>query len=71
MKLSVSIPDEDLAFIDSYATEHDVDSRSAVIHRALTLLRLNGLGDAYAAAWGDWSETDAAEWDATVGDGLP
>lgn len=70
MKLSVSIPDEDLAFIDHYASEHGVESRSGVVHRAVTLLRAIELGDDYAAAWDEWAESDADVWEATTADGL-
>ena len=70
MKLSVSIPDEDLAFIDRYASEHGVESRSGVVHRAVTLLRATELGDDYVAAWDEWAESDADVWEATTADGL-
>jgi Arc/MetJ-type ribon-helix-helix transcriptional regulator len=69
MKLSVSIPDEDVAFIDRYADERGVDSRSAVVQSALALLRANALEDDYAAAFDEWSKSDAELWDAAVGDG--
>lgn len=71
MKLSVSLPDDDVEFIDHYADEHDVASRSAVVHRALALLRSHELGAEYAAAWDEWASSDGGLWDATVGDGLP
>ena len=71
MKLSVSLPDGDVEFIDLYANEHEVGSRSAVVHRALALLRSNELGADYAAAWEEWASSDAELWDATVSDGLP
>jgi Arc/MetJ-type ribon-helix-helix transcriptional regulator len=70
MKLSVSIPDEDVEFIDRYADEHGVRTRSAVVQRALTLLRGVELGDDYAAAWEEWSTSDAELWDTTTGDGM-
>ncbi len=70
VKLSVSIPDEDLEFIDAYASEHGVDSRSGVVHRAVSLLRATELGDDYAAAWAEWESSDAADWEPVVGDGL-
>jgi antitoxin MazE9 len=71
MKLSVSLPDEDVAFLDAYASEHASSSRSAVLHEAIQALRLRGLGDAYRAAWDEWSIGEDAElWDATSGDGL-
>lgn len=71
MKLSVSIPDEDVVFIDRYATEHAVRSRSGVVRRALSLLRANELGEAYAEAWTDWANSDDDAWDSTAGDGVP
>ena len=70
MKLSVSLPDDDLAFIDDYASEHGVDSRSGVVHRAVLLLRAAELGDDYAAAWTEWEASDADDWGAVIDDGL-
>jgi Arc/MetJ-type ribon-helix-helix transcriptional regulator len=70
VKLSVSIPDEDLAFIDQYATDHGVGSRSAVVQQAVSLLRVTELGDDYAAAWDDWADSEADVWDSTAADGL-
>jgi len=70
MKLSVSVPDTDVEFIDRYAKEHAVESRSRVVQRALSLLRTTELGGDYAAAWEEWGSSDEALWDATVADGL-
>ena len=70
MKLSVSIPDEDVEFIDRYATEHAVESRSGVVQRALSLLRATELGEDYAAAWAEWDSSEAEVWESTVADGL-
>jgi len=70
MKLSVSIPDEDVKFIDRYASEHAVTSRSGVVKRALSLLRANELGELYAEAWDEWTSSDGDGWEATAGDGL-
>jgi Arc/MetJ-type ribon-helix-helix transcriptional regulator len=59
MKISVSLPDE------------DVESRSAVVHTAVRMLRSSKLGDAYEDAWREWEESgDADLWDTTVSDGL-
>jgi Arc/MetJ-type ribon-helix-helix transcriptional regulator len=69
MKLSVSLVEEDVAFIDEYARSHAAPSRSAVVHEAVELLRASQLSDAYAAAWDEWAG-EADLWDATVGDGL-
>ena len=71
MKLSVSISAPDVEFIDAYAAEHGVESRSQVVHRAVALLRASELGDAYAAAWDEWVDSgDAEAWEATSADGL-
>lgn len=71
MKLSVSLDTDDVEFIDQYATEHAVGSRSAVMQKAVALLRAVDLGDDYAAAWDEWSQADDADlWDAAVNDGL-
>ncbi|MFF5986936.1 ribbon-helix-helix domain-containing protein [Prauserella flavalba] len=72
MKMSVSLPAEDVEFLDSYAREHDIGSRSAALHRAVDLLRAAQLGDAYADAWAEWEEAgEAAAWEPTTADGLP
>jgi len=71
MKLSVSLPDEDVEFLDAYASAHATPSRSAVLQEAIRMLRLRDLGEAYRDAWDEWSSSeDAALWDATAGDGL-
>lgn len=70
MKLSVSMSDDDVAFIDQYATEHGVGTRSAVVQRALSLLRSSGLGDDYAAAWDEWDASDSDAWESTAADGV-
>ena len=71
MKLSVSLPDADVEFLDSYASEQGFASRSAVLHRAVRLLRGAELGAAYEDAFVEWEDAgDAAAWDATAGDGL-
>ena len=44
-------------------------SWSAVLHRAIDLLRASQLEHAYAAAFEERSEDEDA-WDVTVGDGL-
>lgn len=62
--------DDDVEFLDHYAAEHGVESRSAVVQRAVSLLRATELGDDYAAAWSAWDASDADLWDAAVGDGL-
>ncbi|MGY1741139.1 MULTISPECIES: ribbon-helix-helix domain-containing protein [unclassified Blastococcus] len=71
MKLGISLPDEDVALIDDYGRRSGLGSRSAVIRRALELLRQPELEADYAAAWDEWAAGgDQVEWGATLGDGL-
>jgi Arc/MetJ-type ribon-helix-helix transcriptional regulator len=71
MKVSVSLPDDDVAFLDEFAARVGSASRSAVVHQAIRLLRDQGLEDAYAAALDEWeSSEDMALWEVTANDGL-
>lgn len=71
MKLSVSLPAEDVAFLDAYASTHAYGSRSAVVHQAIRSLRVSDLHDAYREAWAEWSQSGEADaWEPTAGDGL-
>ena len=71
MKLSVSLPDEDVEFLDAYAAAQGFPSRSAVVHRAVRLLKASELGTAYESAWDEWAAAGEADaWEATTGDGL-
>ena len=70
MKISVSIPDEDIETLDAYAQAHQLPSRSATIRQAIRLLRTSDLVLDYSAAFEEWSEADAALWDTAAGDGL-
>lgn len=70
MKVSISLPTEDVEFLDRYAQTQGVDSRSAVVHRAVSLLRALELGAAYEAAWEEWDSSGEAElWEPTAADG--
>lgn len=71
MKISISLPDEDVEFLDSYAQSEGYKSRSAVVHTAVRILRSSKLGNAYADAWMEWDESGDAEiWDQATSDGL-
>jgi Arc/MetJ-type ribon-helix-helix transcriptional regulator len=71
VKVSVSLPDDDVAFLDEYAGRAGSASRSAVIHQAIGLLRSVNLEEAYAAAWDEWSASeDGPLWDGTTADGI-
>ena len=70
MKVSVSLPPDDIDFVDSYARERGA-SRSAVMHEAVELLRRRDLAADYEAAHDEWTASGDAElWDAVSGDGL-
>ncbi|HEX3793939.1 MAG TPA: ribbon-helix-helix domain-containing protein [Acidimicrobiales bacterium] len=71
MKVSVSLPEEDIEFLDGYAKTQGMDSRSAVMHKAVRLLRASELGAAYEDAWKDWvQQGDDEAWAVTTTDGL-
>lgn len=71
MKVSVSLPEEDVAYLDAYARERGIESRSAVLHRAVRLLRASELGEAYRAAWDEWASSEEADlWESVTADGL-
>ncbi|MBA3435627.1 MAG: antitoxin [Chloroflexi bacterium] len=71
MKVSVSLPGDDVRFLDEYAKEQGLDSRSAALHKAVRLLRTAELGGDYEAAWAEWDGGDDAErWESTTEDGL-
>ena len=71
MKLSVSLPRDDVEFLNDYANAKGMASRSAVVHRAVRLLRSTELGPAYEDAWSQWEASDESDlWDGVTGDGL-
>jgi len=70
MKISVSLPDDDVRFLDSYTEMKGFTSRSATLHRAIRLLRASELGSDYAAAWSEWNTEEEVLWDSTTNDGL-
>lgn len=71
MKVSVSLPEDDVEYLDAYARQQGLESRSAAVHKAVRLLRASELGAAYEQAWADWESSDDAElWDAAAADGL-
>jgi Arc/MetJ-type ribon-helix-helix transcriptional regulator len=71
MKISVSLTDEDVALVDEYLSRSGLKTRSAVIRRALHLLRQPDLEDDYAAAWAEWAGSGEQEaWESTTADGV-
>jgi hypothetical protein len=72
MKVSVSLPTADVEYLDAYAREQGLESRSAALQQAVRVRRAAELGASYEGAWEEWAAEDreAAAWDASVGDGL-
>ena len=71
MKVSVSLPTEDVAALDEYARATGLKSRSAAVQRAIRMLRHPDLEEDYAAAWDEWEASgEQGDWDAAVADGL-
>ena len=71
MKISVSLPDEDVAVLDEYARAAGLSSRSAAVHHAVRMLRLPDLEQNYEAAWSAWeASSDLAVWSVTAADGI-
>ncbi len=68
-KLSVSIDQQLLTFLEGYQHEHKIKSKSEVISEALRLLRERELETQYAAAMQEW-QGEAEAWEAVTGDGL-
>ena len=67
----MSLPREDVEFLDSYAQTQGYPSRSAVLHEAVRMLRTAELPDAYEKAWAEWAETgEAGLWEVVAGDGV-
>jgi Arc/MetJ-type ribon-helix-helix transcriptional regulator len=71
MKVSVSLPEVDVEFLDAYARTEGYPSRSAVLQKAIRLLRATELTNPYQEAWGEWAASrEASNWEVTIGDGL-
>lgn len=66
MKVSVSLPDEAVEFLDGLVLEGSAESRSAALHLAVRTLQASRLESAYEAAWREWHDSgEAALWDRT------
>lgn len=71
MEVSVSLPDEDIEFLDDYVVRNEMASRSAAVHPAIRLLRTSGLGAFYEQAWSEWSgDGDCEIWEHVISDGV-
>jgi Arc/MetJ-type ribon-helix-helix transcriptional regulator len=69
MKLSVSLSNDDVAFLDDIARTRSLGSRSAALQVAVCALREQSLVEAYLDAYLD-ADPDAELWDVTSGDGI-
>lgn len=66
MKISVSLPEEDIKFLDSQG-----GNRSAILHDAVRLMRQARLSDQYEMAIEEWADSeDAPLWDRAAADGI-
>lgn len=64
MKLSVSLPADDCEFLDKCVEDGTYASRSAVIARALRLLRAADLGKMYDETFTEWQASDeSVDWE--------
>ena len=71
MKLSVSLPEEDVAILDEFARAAGLPSRSAALHHAVRMLHLPELEHDYETAWQEWEASgDQAAWAVTAADGI-
>ncbi len=69
MKLSISLPDKDVEFLDYYVTAHDLATRSAALQAALKALRDLDLQESYEEAWSEQENPEVLDhwqrkWDA-------
>jgi Arc/MetJ-type ribon-helix-helix transcriptional regulator len=67
VKISISLDESDIAYLDTEQLDGRYASRSAAVHDAIRLLRESRLADAYAEAFAEW---DDGEWDASTADGI-
>lgn len=71
MKLSISLPADDVAALDDYARAAGLRSRSAAMRAAIRLLRHPDLEADYALAWDEWEESgERSAWETVTADGL-
>jgi Arc/MetJ-type ribon-helix-helix transcriptional regulator len=71
VKLSVSLPEDDVEFLDAFAEDEGYASRSAALHQAVTVLRSGQLAGAYEDAWRNWEASGEGDaWESVTADGL-
>jgi Arc/MetJ-type ribon-helix-helix transcriptional regulator len=68
MKMTFSLPNDDVRFLDGYARRQALDSRSEAVRRAIRLLRIAELAVAYESAWQEWARSDGIDRDLVSND---
>ena len=70
-KVSLSLSEHDLAFLDHETLDGRFPSRSAAVQEAVHLLRESRLSDAYAEAFGEWNDEGEEDvWATASADGI-
>ncbi len=70
-KLSISVKDNWLSFIEEYQKNYNIKSRSEVLERGLAALKQLELQDQYHLAYKEWFNSDENDiWDLTTADGI-
>jgi hypothetical protein len=63
VKISASLPAEDVEFLDAFRRANGFPSRSAVLHLAIYMLNGAQLTSSYEAAWAEWQDSpDSVDW---------
>jgi Arc/MetJ-type ribon-helix-helix transcriptional regulator len=70
MKLSISLPDEDIEFVDRLVSTRPSSNRSSILHAAIVALRDQHLAQEYRQAAAEWADGDGPAWEAVTGDGV-
>lgn len=72
MKVSVSLDEADVAFLDADVERGVYPSRSAAVGASIKLLRERELSQSYFEEFETWAVAgDSDAWESTSGDGLP
>lgn len=71
MKISISVEEKDLDFLDKYASDHSLGTRSAAMRSAVDALRKEELAWQYEQAFAEWEGSGDREfWDLMSADGI-
>jgi Arc/MetJ-type ribon-helix-helix transcriptional regulator len=63
LRISLSLPAEDVEFLDTFRRAKGFHSRSSVLHFAIYMLQEAQLTSSYEAAWAEWEDTpDGVDW---------